>query len=361
MPSLNPPPRLAAAGLTAHAALLRAAYAFLPPEVAAWRRSAGFMTTRTLGALAEHGVFDALADGRATAAQLAARLGLDADVLHRLLRVAAVDGFVRLDRRGRFRLTRLGRRLRTSDPLSLRSWVLYLNRPATQAGWAAAATSLKTGEPPFPAANGASVWRHLAAHPEEEREFATAMRNLTRMVLPYIAAAYPWPARGTVCDVAGGVGTFLASVLAGRADLAGVLVDGPGPLADAPAFLREAGVGDRVTLSEGDMFERIDATADVYVLKDVLHDWDDERSLAILRTVRRAMPAGARVVLVETLQEPNRPDPIASLVDIQMLTQCDGGRQRSIGELHALLRAAGLRPGEVHRTAGPALVEGVAA
>jgi hypothetical protein len=114
-------------------------------------------------------------------------------------------------------------------------------------------------------------------------------------------------------------------------------------------------------LSEGDVFAGISAQADLYLLKDVLHDWDDERCVAILRTVRATMPAGSRVVLVETLQEPNVPDPIASLADLQMLTQCDGGRQRSVGELHALLRAADLRPGTVRRTGGPALVEAYAA
>ena len=163
-----------------------------------------------------------------------------------------------------------------------------------------------------------------------------------------------------MCDVAGGVGTLLAAILRDRPALRGVLVDAPGVLAEAEGFLAGEGLADRVDRSPGDMFERIDAVADLYVLKDVLHDWDDERSLRILRTVRAAMPTGARVVLVETLQDPDRPDPIASLVDVHMLTQCDGGRQRSVAELHALLREAGLRPGAVHRTAGPGLVEGVA-
>ncbi len=111
----------------------------------------------------------------------------------------------------------------------------------------------------------------------------------------------------------------------------------------------------------GDIFTGVSARADCYVLKDVLHDWDDERCRTILRTVRATMQPGERVVLVETLQERNDPDAIASLTDVQMLTQCDGGRQRSVAELHALLRDAGLRPGEVHRTAGPALVEAYAA
>jgi hypothetical protein len=361
MPQPSPPRRAATFGLWLHGALLRAAHAFLPAAPAVWRRTAGFMSTRTLGALAEHGVFDALDGRRATATTLAGELGLHADTLHRLLRGAAVDGFVRVDRRGRFRLTRLGRALRTDAPGSMRPWLLYLNREATQAAWARVGASLVDGEPSFPAVHGQSVWGHFADHPEEEREFAAAMRNLTAMILPFVAASYPWPERGTVCDVAGGVGTLLASVLEARPDLQGVLVDGPGPLAEAPAFLRAAGVDARVELVQGDIFAGFEARTDVYLLKDVLHDWDDERSVAILRTVRDAAPAGARVVLVEMLLDRDGLDPIVAFEDLHMLTQCDGGRQRSGAELQGLLREAGLTPQAIRRTAGPALVDAIVA
>jgi O-methyltransferase domain len=356
----TPPARAADAVIGAHRALLRLAHTMLPSQVAVWRLSSAFMTTRVLGALAERGVFDALDDGPARSEDLATHMGVDADVLHRLLRAAAVDGVVRLDRRGRFRLTRLGRRLRADDAHSMQAWVRYLNRPATQDAWANVGRSLETGEPSFPATHGRSVWEHFAGNPEEEREFAVAMRKLTEMIAPFVAGGYPWPRTGTVCDVAGGVGTLLAAVLGPRPQLRGVLVDAPGVLEEARPFLAQAGVADRVELQEGDIFERLDARADLYLLKDVLHDWDDERCAQILRTVAAAMPPGARVVLVETLQEPGRPDPTASLIDVHMLTQCDGGRQRSAAELQALLRGAGLEPGAVHRTAGPALVEGVA-
>ena len=361
MPDLDPPPRAARAVLAAHAAAVRAAYALLPPEIAAWRLSASFITTRVLGALAAHGVFDALDGGATTPEDLARRLELDADVLARLLRAAAVEGVVHRDRRGRYRLTRLGRRLRTRDERSMAPWTLYLNRPATQDAWAGVADTLRTGEPSFPATHGRSVWAHFADHPEEEREFAAAMRMLTEMIVPFVAGRYPWPQGATVCDVAGGVGTLLAGILRRRPDLRGILVDAPGVIAEAPAVLEGAGVRDRVQLSEGDIFAGIEARADVYVLKDVLHDWDDERSLQILRTVRAAMPRGSRVVLVETLLGPGGSDKVAALVDVHMLTQCDGGRQRSAAELQALLRDAGLTPGAVIETAGPALVEGLAA
>ena len=358
----KPPPRPVAKAALAYRRLAwRALDRLLPPEAAMWEHSMSFARTRMLGALTEHGVIDALAEGPATAEQLADRLGLNADALHRVLRATAVHGVVRLGRRGRFRLGYTGRALRADHPRSLRSWILYLNRPATQEAWGAVADTLRTGKPSFPATHGRSVWEHLAAHPEEEREFADSMQRLTKLSLPSIARRYPWPEDGTVCDVAGGVGTLLAGILGARPRLRGVLVDGPGVLGEAEGFLAGAGVRDRVTLSEGNMFERVDAWADVYTLKDVLHDWDDERCLTILRTVREAMPAGARLVLLESLQEPNELESIGSLIDVHMLTQCDGGRQRSAAELHELMRRCGIEPGKVRLTEQIALVEGVAA
>lgn len=356
------PPLLVARGVLAvRRLLLRAADRIVPAELALFEHTIAFGRTRLLGALAEHGVADALADRPATADELAGRLGLHADTLHRVLRALAVYGIVRLDRRGRFSLPRSSQPLRGDHPRSLRSWTRYLNLESTQAAWAAVSDTVRTGEPSFPAVHGRSVWDHLAANPEEERTFAAAMRTFTELDAATIAGSYPWPEEGTVCDVAGGVGTLLAAVLQGRPRLRGALVEAEGVLGEAGRYLEARGVRDRVELTPGDMFERVDAAADVYVLKDILHDWDDRRCLQVLRTTRAAMAPGARVVLVEALQERDRVEPVASLVDVHMLTQTDGGRQRSVAELHELLRAAGLRPGEVRRTAGPALVEGVAA
>jgi hypothetical protein len=203
------------------------------------------------------------------------------------------------------------------------------------------------------------VWEWFAAHPDEERIFAEAMRRLTEDDAPLVVAAFPWPERGTICDVAGGVGTLLAAVLGERPGLRGVLVDAPGVLEEADAWLGERGLRERVELSSGNIFESLDVAADVYLLKDVLHDWDDASCLQVLRSVAAAMPSGSRLLVVEMLQERNVPHPFASLSDIQMLTQCDGGRQRSAAELHGLLGQAGLHPGRVFETPGPALVEGV--
>lgn len=357
----RPPPRFAARGaLGARRAVLAFADRLMPADVAAFFASNGFMDSRAIATFCELELGDELKRGPATAAEIAQRRGLNADALHRLLRYLALRGHLKLDGRGRFRLTRTGRMLVKDDPRSVWSWVMYQMLPSTQAAWAHLTETVRTGEDAFPAVHGRSVWDHFAAHPDEEERFAAAMRRATAFDLPTVTTAYDWPQTGRLCDVAGGVGTLLAGILAEQPSLTGVLVDAPGVLKEAEEHLRRAGVRDRVELSEGNIFERVDATADVYLLKDILHDWDDARSLQILRTVRAAMPPGSKLVLLENLQEPNAPDPVATFVDLQMLTQCDGGRQRSAAELQDLLRQAGLTPGAVRLTAGPALVEGLA-
>jgi hypothetical protein len=355
-----PPPRAIDAALALRRLLLRAADALLPAQAAAWDRTMGVARTQVVGALAELGVADHLARRPLTAAELAPRVGADADALHRVLRAAAVDGIVRLDRRGRFRLTRVGRVLRSDDPYSLRDWARYQALGSTSAAWDDLTESVRSGRSAFPRVHGLSVWDWLAAHPEEERLFASAMRSVTEIDAPGLAAAQLWPDRGRVCDVAGGVGTLLAAILGPRPGLRGVLVEAPGVLSEAEGHLGRHGVRDRVELIAGSLFAPLEARADVYVVKNILHDWDDRTSARILASVRAAMAPGTRLVVIEQLQPRNRPLPFASLSDLQMLTQCDDGRERSAGELQALLAGAGLTPGRVERTGISALVEGAA-
>lgn len=357
----RPPPRAAVTAVMAtRRALLNLADRLLPAHFALFDKTIGVGRTHVLGTLAELGVADLLAQRPQTAAELAPELSVDADTLHRVLRAAAVENLVKLDRHGRFTLTRLGEPLRRDSPHSLRDWARYLASPATSSAWADLTESVRTGESAFPRVHGMSVWEWFAKHPEEERAFAGGMRRITEELAPAVVAGYAWPQGGVVCDVAGGVGTLLAAILRERPDLRGVLVDGPGVLAEAEGWLGSQGLRERVELKAGNIFEHVDARADVYLLKDVLHDWGDPACAQILATVRATMPSGARLVLVEDLQERNRPSPTASLTDLQMLTQCDDGRQRSADDLKALLAEAGLRPGAVRMTSGPALVEAVA-
>jgi hypothetical protein len=355
-----PPQPLVDLGLRLHRLFHAAGDAMLPGWAIAWQRSMGVSSTQVMAAMAELGVADALAGGKATAAELAPRVGADSDALHRVLRGAAVHGLVRVDRRGRYKLTRVGRALRTDDKTSLAPWSRYQGLASTRAAWGALPDSARTGAPAFSAVHGSTVWEWFAQHPDEEQLFAEAMRALTEFDAPSLLASDLWPESGTVCDVAGGAGTLLAALLAEKPGLRGTLIEAPGVLAQARAHLQRRGLADRVDLVEGDLLGTIDALGDVYVMKNILHDWDDETCERMLKSVAGTMPSGSRLLVVEQLQEPNDPHPFVTLTDLQMLTQCEGGRERSPEELHALFAKAGLRPGRVDRTGVSAVVEAAA-
>ena len=357
----RPPPAFAVRGvLGLRQRLLALADRLVPPQAAVFDQSVGIARTQMLATVAELGLADELAKGPASADELAARLGVNADALHRLMRAMSLSGIFKLDRSGRFSLARTGQALRSDHPLSVRDWARYFASRSNSDAWADLTETVRTGSSAFPRVHGRSVWQWFAEHPDEERMFAGGMRAGTLQDAPFIVGGYAWPDEGVLCDVAGGVGTLLAAVLDARPGLRGVLVDAPGVLAEADGWLAGRGLRERVELAEGDIFRSLDAKADVYLMKNILHDWDDEACATILRTLRATMPEGSRLVVVEYLQERNEANLIASLSDIQMMNVCDDGRERSAEEIQALFRGAGLRPGQVVRTGGPGLVEAFA-
>lgn len=318
----------------------------VPPQIAMLDLGEGVGSVQIAATIAELGIADVLADAPMTASQIAARVDCDEQTTHRLLRGAVACGLCTMDRRtGAVKLTRTGAVLRSDHPASLRAWMRYKGMHSTVRAWGGLAESVRSGQSAFATVHGMSVWEWYAAHPDEERVFASTMRQATEISAHAIARVYPWPDGAVVCDVAGGIGTLLSTIVAeSHAHLRGILVDSAGMLAEARQLLAERGVADRIDLVESDIFRAIDATADVYIVKDVLHDWDDERCRKILTAVAASMPSGSKLVVVEYLQERNRPNPFSPLLDLHTLTQRDGGRLRSAAEVSALLSDAGLRP-----------------
>ena len=163
----------------------------------------------------------------------------------------------------------------------------------------------------------------------------------------------------TLCDVAGGRGTLFSELLVLNAGLRGMLYDGPGVIQLAKELLAARGVLERVELVSGSFFERVPEGADAYSLKNVLHDWDDARSVVILKNVRAAMRPGQKVLVIETLVEKNDTTP-GALADVQMMVVCDDGRERSKAEYGALFAASGFTQGRVFEHALTSVIEGIA-
>jgi hypothetical protein len=200
-----------------------------------------------------------------------------------------------------------------------------------------------------------NAFDYFQSHPEEGEIFNDAMTSLSRMAAPAIAEAYDFGRFGKLVDVAGGHGLLLTTVLRRYPALHGILFDLPEVVAGAGGAIRAAGVEDRCEIAAGDFFRAVPEGADAYMLKSIIHDWDDERAAAILRTCRRAMAPGGRVLVVEMLVPPGNEPGFSKLLDLEMLA-IPGGRERNAEEFRDLFAAAGFELTAVAPTRSPMCV-----
>lgn len=303
----------------------------------------GYMPAQVLYATAELALADTLAGGPRTYEELAKETGTDPQALRRLLRALAGMGAVAQLDADRFELTELGGALRSDAPDSIRGLVMLFTGPEVWRTWGELPQSLRTGEPGWQRVTGLTPFEFFERHSEQSATFNAAMAQHTRDVAPGIIAGYDFARFGTIADLGGGDGTLIAAILSAAPGPRGVLFDLPPALESAPANLAAAGVADRCEVVAGDFFEAVPAGADAYVLKSVIHDWDDERSTAILRNCRAVMGPDARLLLLELVMPSviSPDDPGNAMSDINMLITT-GGRERTADEFRELLDGAGL-------------------
>ena len=309
----------------------------------------GFRVSQTIHAGVELGIPDLLADGDRTAADLAESSGADPSALYRLLRALASLGILHEADGRRFSLTELGQPLRSDVPGSLRGWVRLSGRDHVWRSWGNLANAVRDGKNAFRSLHGTDVWEWRAAHPEESAIFDEAMMSLTGAGNSAILDAYDFGRFGTVVDVAGGNGTLLAALLAAHPQMRGILLDQEHVVSGAQPVLQAAGVLDRCEVLAGSFFSSVPEGGDAYVLKSIIHDWEDEESVAILHTCREAMGPQAVVLVIERDLGPPNENAVAKLSDLNMFVM-PGGRERTIEEYAALLDRAGLRLDAAHPT-----------
>jgi hypothetical protein len=327
----------------------------------------GFMAARLVHIAAELGIADRLADGAKTGESLAAETETHAPSLHRLLRALASLGVLDETEPGRFALTPLGAQLRRDAPDSVRSLAMLFGSGPAWRCWGELRHCLRTGETAMRHLYGMGAFEYFAAHPEEATIFNAAMAENTRQVGRALVAAYDFSRLRSIVDVGGGNGTLMAAILAAAPALRGVVFDLPGVGAEAPRQLAAAGVATRCQVVAGDFFRSVPDGADAYILKHIIHDWDDEQSLAILRNCRDAIAASGRLLVVERVL-PARVDAMphhrqATMLDMLMLA-VTGGRERTEAEYRALFAAAGFELARIlplAETDGFSLIEGTPA
>jgi hypothetical protein len=324
----------------------------------------GYMLSQALYVAAKLGVADVLAARPLAAEVIAEAVGAHASPLRRVLRALSAGGvFCELDD-GRFASNDAAATLQAGAPGRTRDVVVSFGEEMYRS-FGELLHTVRTGETAFDSVYGAPLFAYYAAHPEVEAAAAARMLARSLPVAREFAASDVARGARTLVDVGGGTGTLVAEVLRAHPGIRGVLLERPGMLELAKAYFAAQGVADRCELVEGDFFASVPAGGDVYVLKSVLHDWDDERCVAILRACRAAMDQAARVLIVELVlperMTPGAPMLFAAQLDLIMLAYA-GGRERTSAEFTQLLDQAGLRLASIHKlTAGPHVLEAVGA
>jgi SAM-dependent methyltransferase len=317
----------------------------LPARLLLFQLITGHYVSHAIYVAAKLGVPDLLAQGPRPSSELAEATGTQAPALNRVLRLLASAGVLAEGEDSRFALTPTGEYLRTDVPGSSRDTALLFAAPALRT-WDGLLYSVQTGRSACEHVLGMDPFRYFAEHPEEAATFNRAMTAVSTQVAAAVAAAYDFSQFAKLVDVGGGHGVLLTTILKAYPAVRGVLFE-LSPVAEgAKKMVDAAGLASRCEVVGGDFFREISAGADAYIVKSVIHDWDDERAVTILRNCRRAIAPAGKLLLVEAVL-PARVgrslrDQIIVGSDVNMLVNTTG-RERTDAEYRALVGAAGFR------------------
>jgi len=325
------------------------------PQFVMLQMITGFWVSRAIYVAAKLRLADLVKDSPKTADELARLTGTHSPSLYRALRALASVGVFTEDGQGRFAQTPLSETLRSDTPGSLRAMAIVELGQEHFPAWGNLMHSVRTGEIAFDNLFKQSAWEYYAGNPEDASNFNESMRGLTEMVNMTVLDSYDFSGADNLVDVAGGTGGLISAILAAHPRMRGVLFDLPHVIAEAGPLLDAAGVRDRCEISTGDFFRSVPEGGDAYVMKWIIHDWDDEKSTAILKNIHRAMNKKGKLLLIEmVVLEGNQPD-LSKFLDLNMMVMT-GGRERTEAEFKSLLAASGFELTRVIRTKFPVCV-----
>ncbi len=330
----------------------------LPPQAQLANLTIGGWVAQMIAVAAKLRIADLLQDGPREAADLAGAAGVDADALYRLLRALATVGiFAEAD--GRFRLTPMADCLREA-PGSMRPWALAIVEEHFWRIWPELLYSIKTGRPAYDHVHGMGPFEYFTKNPDIGRTFDEAMTGFSAMEVPAVVQGFDFSRIRKLVDVAGGHGSLLCAVLKANPAMSGVVFDMPSVTAGARSTIEAAGLAGRCEVVGGDFFQSLPPGGDAYMMKHIIHDWDDDRSIQILKNCRSAMTPDGRVLILETVIQPGNAPDFFKLLDIAMLMI--SGRERTEEQFRSLLGRAGFRLTRVVPTASAvSVIEGVPA
>jgi hypothetical protein len=319
----------------------------------------GYWVSQAIHVAAKLGIADLLQDGPKSSEELARAVGTDPRALYRLLRALASVAVFSEDEEHRFGLTPLAGYLQSGTPGSLRSYAIGLCELWFWRPWGDLLYSIQTGQPAFDHLYGMGSFEYFAQHPEAATIYNEIMTAVMGQIAPAVVTAYDFSPFHRVVDVGGGHGAFLVAILRANPALHGVLFDLPHVAQSAGQLFQAAGLSERCEIVSGDFFQGTPTGGDIYVLCQILHDWDDSRATAILKNVHRALPTNGKVLIVEqVIPVGNNPHP-GKWADLTMLVRL-GGRERTEEEFRRLLGQAGLAFSKVIPTkSAVCVIEGI--
>jgi SAM-dependent methyltransferase len=324
------------------------------PQEQIARMLGGFQISQAIYVAAKLGIADLLAGGPRAIDELAQATGTHARSLYRLLRALASLGVFAEEGDRTFTLTPLADCLRRDIPGSQHAFALMTGEEQFRA-WCDMIESVRTGRSAFEIVFGQPIFDYLSERPEKARVFDAAMTSIHGRETGAIADAYDFSHIGELADIGGGNGSTLIGILERHPALRGLLFDLPGVAAHAEAAVRAAGLSDRCRVVGGSFFESIPEGADTYMLRHIIHDWDDEKSAAILRNIRRVARPDTRLLVVENVIAPGNAPSLGKLLDLVMLV-VPGGLERTEEEYRELFAASGFRLTRVVPTAAEVCV-----
>ena len=301
----------------------------------------GFWISRAVYVIAKLGIPDILNSGPKTAEELASATNTDAPSLYRVLRALASVGVVNSED-GRFALNALTETLVTDAPGSLRWFAISELGQEHYPAWGNLMHSVRTGEIAFDNRFGVDIWKYFANNPEDAAVFNDSMSGVTAVANEEILSLYDFSGFNKLVDVGGGHGGLITSVLKKNPNLKGVLFDAPEVIEGAQTKIEAAGLADRLETASGNFFEAVPAGGDAYIMKWIIHDWDDEKSNTILRNCRNRMKANGRLILVDSVVPQTDEPHFSKFIDLNMLVMT-GGKERTEKEFAELLAAAGFK------------------
>lgn len=323
----------------------------LSPPARIMQLITGHWVSQLVGALCRVRIPDVLAHGPLTSAVIAAKCGANSDATYRILRAASGLGLVREILPDTFKLTPLGDLLQSNTPGSLREFAIAETDQGHWMAWGRLADAVRTGEPAAPKALGKELFEWYEEHPEDAAVFGGAMSNLAALVAGEVANLCDFAKAKKIVDVGGSHGTLLAAVLKKHMGASGIVIDLPNVADRARQALEANGLRDRAEAIGGDFFVDV-PEGDVYLLKQILHDWNDEQCRTILANCARRVGRDGRIYIVEMVIPDDNSASFASLMDLNMMVMLPG-RERALKEYKSLLDVSGLKFERVIPTHSP--------